>query len=105
MAGSDALHLDFAIFQKYANAYADVIPPIDKSVDNLEATVLAAKKHWEGDANTAFTKFAEELQAKVRKVNVDLGLVSDALRTGETKVAATENESMGGFTTLNSSYL
>lgn len=105
MAGADALHLDFAIFQKYANAYADVIPPIDKSVDNLEATVIAAKKDWEGDANVAFTKFADELQIKIRKVNVDLGQVSEALRTGETKVAATEDESMGGFTTLNSSYL
>ncbi|BDT90649.1 MULTISPECIES: WXG100 family type VII secretion target [Nocardia] len=105
MSGTGPLHLDFAIFQKYANAYADVIPPIDKSVDNLETTVIAAKKDWEGDANAAFTRFADELQLKIRKVNVDLGLVSDALRTGETKVAQTEDESMSGFTTLNSNYL
>ncbi|MFC9437141.1 WXG100 family type VII secretion target [Nocardia sp. NPDC057030] len=103
MAGSN-LHLDFAIFQKYANAYAQVIPPIDKSVDKLGDTVEAAKKGWEGDANIAFTKFANELQNKIRAVNKDLDLVSQALQTGEKKVASAEDESMSGFTTLNMNY-
>ncbi|QIS02305.1 hypothetical protein F5X71_08185 [Nocardia brasiliensis] len=103
MAG--ALHLDFAVFQKYANEYAATIPPIDKTVDNLGMAVEAAKSGWEGEAYAAFNKFATELQAKVRAVNVDLGLVSEALNTGEKKVAAAEDENMSGFTTLNTSYV
>ncbi|MEV6391259.1 WXG100 family type VII secretion target [Nocardia xishanensis] len=103
MAG--ALHLDFATFQKYANEYAATIPPIDKTVDNLGVAVESAKSGWEGEAYSAFNKFATELQGKIRAVNVDLGLVSDALNTGEKKVASAEDESMSGFTTLNTNYL
>ncbi|MRH89368.1 hypothetical protein GFY24_18260 [Nocardia sp. SYP-A9097] len=104
MAGSNALHLDFATFQKYANDYAAVIPPINKSVDNLGTSVEQAKAGWAGDANNAFTRFATELEEKIRKVNQDLGLVSDALNTGEKTVANSDNESMSGFTSLASTY-
>ncbi|MFI9504705.1 WXG100 family type VII secretion target [Nocardia sp. NPDC052566] len=103
MAG--ALHLDFPTFQKYANEYAATIPPIDKTVDKLGDAVQAAKSGWEGDANAAFNRFADELQKKILAVNKDLGLVSDALNTGEKKVASAEDESMSGFTSLNTNYL
>lgn len=104
MAGTNALHLDFATFKKYANDYAAVIPPINKSVDNLGASVEQAKAGWEGDANDAFTRFATELEGKIRNVNKDLGLVSDALGTGEKTVSTSDNESMSGFTSLASTY-
>ncbi|MET7768243.1 WXG100 family type VII secretion target [Nocardia sp. NPDC005366] len=101
---SSALHLDFATFQKYANSYAAVIAPINKTVDNLRDSVEAAKSGWMGDANDAFTRFAIDLEERIRKVNKDLGLVSDALNTGEKQVANSDNESMSGFTTLSTSY-
>ncbi|KQY32180.1 MULTISPECIES: WXG100 family type VII secretion target [Nocardia] len=104
MAGQDAVHLDFATFQKHANEYAAVIAPIDKSVDGLFDAVQDAKPKWEGSAQIAFEKAANLLQDRIRDVNKDLGLVSEALMAGEKKVAAADDESMDGFTTLSVNY-
>ncbi|MFI5779337.1 WXG100 family type VII secretion target [Nocardia sp. NPDC051570] len=104
MPGENALHLDFVNFQKHANDYAAVIPPINKTVDALNTSVQDAKSGWEGDANTAFTNFANALDEKIRKVNKDLGAVSDALNTGEKTVATSDHESTSGFTSLSSTY-
>ncbi|GGO01286.1 WXG100 family type VII secretion target [Nocardia rhizosphaerihabitans] len=105
MAGTPQVHLDFPTFQKCANDYAATIPPIDKTVDNLNAAVEAAKTGWEGAAKDAFKRFADELQAEILAVNKDLGIVSQALDTGEKKVASAEDQSVGGFTTLNFNYV
>ncbi|MFD9551960.1 WXG100 family type VII secretion target [Nocardia salmonicida] len=104
MAGQDAVHLDFATFQKHANEYAAVIAPIDKAVDGLFAAVEDAKPKWEGSAQIAFEKAANRLQDRIREVNKDLGLVAEALMAGEKKVAAADDESMDGFTTLSTNY-
>lgn len=73
-------------------------------MDALGTSVQEAKSGWAGDANDAFTRFATDLEDKIRKVNKDLGLVSDALNTGEKTVSTSDNESMSGFTSLSSTY-
>ncbi|MBU3065401.1 WXG100 family type VII secretion target [Nocardia sp. NEAU-G5] len=97
-------YLDFATFQKYANAYAAVIDPINKTVDQLRSSVEAAKSGWQGTAYSAFNSFATELEAQITKVNKDLTQVSEALNSGEKTVATSDDESTSGFTSLATSY-
>ena len=104
MVSSNALHLDFDTFQKYANEYAAVIPPIDNTVDKLNDSVREAKRGWQGDANDAFNTLADKLELEIRDVNKNLNIVSEALAAGEKKVATSDNESMSGFTTLGTNY-
>ena len=96
--------LDFATFQKYANAYAAVIDPINKTVTQLQSSVDAAKSGWEGDAYTAFSTFATQLEDKITKVNQDLTRVSEALNSGEKAVSSSDDESTSGFTSLAATY-
>lgn len=96
--------LDFPTFQKYANAYAEVIAPINKTIDQLRSSVEAAKSGWQGDAYVAFSSFATTLEEQISQVNKDLGLVSDALNTGEHTVANSDHETSTGFTSLAKSY-
>ncbi|WP_067667019.1 WXG100 family type VII secretion target [Nocardia miyunensis] len=97
-------YLDFDTFQKYANAYASVIEPINKTIDQLRDSVESAKSGWEGDAYTAFNNFATQLEDKISQVNKDLNQVSEALNTGEKTISSSDNETSSGFTSLSSNY-
>jgi|GEM_PF-4258994 len=97
-------YLDFATFQKYANDYAAVIDPINKTVDQLRSSVESAKSGWQGTAYTAFSSFATQLEDQITKVNKDLTQVVDALNTGEKTVSSSDDESTSGFTSLATNY-
>jgi WXG100 family type VII secretion target len=97
-------YLDFATFQKFANAYAAVIDPINKTVDQLRSSAEAAKSGWEGTAYTAFASFTTQLEDQITKVNQDLTAVVDALNTGEKSVSTSDDESTSGFTSLAATY-
>lgn len=97
-------YMDFPTFLKFANAYAEVIPPIKKTVDNLRSSADAAKSGWEGDAYTAFNTFVTQLEEKITAVNQDLQAVSDALNTGEKDVSGADDQSTSVFTSLANSY-
>ncbi|MQY22480.1 WXG100 family type VII secretion target [Nocardia macrotermitis] len=96
--------MDFDRFQKFANDYAAVIPPINKTIDQLRTSVEAAKKGWQGEAYQAFDHFSSTLESNITQVNKDLGIVSDALAQGEKTVATSDNETSTGFTSLTSTY-
>ncbi|WP_216897440.1 WXG100 family type VII secretion target [Nocardia alni] len=97
-------YMDFPTFEKYANAYAAVIAPINKTIDQLRSSVDAAKSGWQGTAYTAFNSFATQLEDQISSVNKDLNAVSEALASGEKATASSDDDSSTGFTSLASSY-
>lgn len=60
----------------------NVVPVLQRTATNLEASVQAAGAGWKGEAKRSFDKFAANLHGAIQELHQSLGDVTTALAEG-----------------------